>query len=384
MTIKSKSEPGGTQTAVDVVDVDVHPYLQHRDELAPYLAEPWRSREFTSHRPAVYSRPYPVGLAPDIGVLSPPAAGMRLDSLPPSGLPAGADDEFVRTELANMGVDYSILIPLFARPKASNEYESALHSAVNEWLADTWLTKYNRNRQFRGMIRVSPDDVPRAVAEIEKWAEHPEMVSVMLHTITLAPLGQPRFWPIYEAAVRHDLPISIHGLRATGGKMRTPVGPQSYHSLFLGQMPLVFMSHLASFLLEGVFEEFPSMKLAMIEGGLTWVPPFLWRLDQHWERFRRELPKLKRAPSEYVGDHVRFSTQPFDEPDKVQDLIQMLDWMDASRLLMFATDYPHHDADNPDWVRRRLPEYMRSSVMRDNAVDFYGMPATRPMANSGR
>lgn len=375
MSVAVSESPTGRPTKESTlrsVDVDLHPYLQHGLELADYLPEPWRSTEFPPHQRA---RGYPLGQEPDVGVLAPPLAGMRVDALPPSGMPCGADPDFVARDLDAMGIDHTILIPLFGRPKASPEHEAAICAAINDWLADTWLSRYNDADRYRGVIRISFDDVPSAVAEIERWGGHPQMVEVLMHTGSFVPLGQPRYWPIYEAAAKHGLPIAIHGSRSAGSRLMTPVGFPSYHSQFLGQVPMMFMAHLTSFVFEGVFERFPALRLVLVEGGITWVAPFLWRLDHHWRRLGREVPAVKRAPSEYVAEHVRLSTQPFDEPRKLKDFIRLLDWIDAGRLLMFASDYPHHDADDPRWIAPRLPDHMRARIMRENAIELYGLPS---------
>ena len=72
----------------------------------------------------------------------------------------------------------------------------------------------------------------------------------------------------------------------------------------------------------------------------------MWRMDQHFERFRDEVPHLKRRPSEYVREHFWFTTQPIDEPDEARHLRSLIEWVGVDRLL-FSSDYPHWDFDDP-------------------------------------
>ena len=80
----------------------------------------------------------------------------------------------------------------------------------------------------------------------------------------------------------------------------------------------------------------------IIEAGYTWAPALGWRMDKHWERMRKEVPHLKRPPSEYLREHFWFTTQPIEEPDDPAHLVEMFDWIGWDRML-FSTDYPHWD-----------------------------------------
>src|ERR1700729_4422829 len=90
------------------------------------------------------------------------------------------------------------------------------------------------------------------------------------------------------------------------------------------------------------------------------------------------MPLLKRKPSEYVHEHVRFTTQPMDEPASKSELIRALEAIDAGRTLMFSTDYPHYDFDDPPRILQKLPKALRSRVAYENAVEWYPLPAERP------
>jgi hypothetical protein len=134
-------------------------------------------------------------------------------------------------------------------------------------------------------------------------------------------------------------------------------------------------SALASLVLEGVFERFPKLKMVMIEAGFGWAPSLAWRLDKAWQRLRSEVPHVRRPPSEYIREQVWWTTQPMEDPERREDLFDVIKWIGWDRLL-FATDYPHWDYDEPSRV---LPpgvsEANRAAFYLGNAQKLYGIAA---------
>ena len=109
----------------------------------------------------------------------------------------------------------------------------------------------------------------------------------------------------------------------------------------------------------------------MIECGFTWVPAMSWRMDKHWERMRKEVPHLKRPPSEYMREHFWFATQPIEEPENPHHLSEVIDWIGWDRLV-FSSDYPHWDFDDPRYTFKiNLTERQRSMIFRENAQALY-------------
>jgi predicted TIM-barrel fold metal-dependent hydrolase len=130
---------------------------------------------------------------------------------------------------------------------------------------------------------------------------------------------------------------------------------------------------VTSLVFEGVFERFPKLKVVLIEGGFAWAPALCWRMDKHWERMRSETPHLTRPPSEYVREHVWFTTQPIEEPDDPQHLADVIARVGWDRL-MFSTDYPHWDFDDLQHVFRfKASDADKARVLRDNAKALYGL-----------
>ena len=192
-----------------------------------------------------------------------------------------------------------------------------------------------------------------------------------------APWGDERNDPIWEAAVRNNLRVGFHVQPPTGVQgAPTPWGwPGSYLEL-RSVFTTIFETQLISLVCNGVFEKFPDLKVVLVEGGFAWVPGAMWRMDSSWKAVHSEVPWLRRRPSDYVREQVRFTTQPMEEPPEPRFLNQLIEMMGSDRMLMFASDYPHWDFDDP---RRALPptlgDELRHKLLWGNAAEFYGLTA---------
>lgn len=361
------AQAADAQVAVKIVDVDVHPAPQSPEELRGYVPEPWRDQEWSNEVFNAVGSP----------IYEAPNKAQRRDAYSPAGGPPCSDPVFTEQQLfGDAQVDYAIHIPLTVRPTANPEHEAAVCAATNAWLKDTWLTRYNSHGRHYGTLRVASRDPHLAVREIEKWAGDGHFIQAMLNPYNDAPLGQARYHPIYETVTRLDMPIVLHVNRSPGMRLLTPVGFSSYFFEHHALYAMMYVAHLTSLIFEGTFEKFPKLRVALVEGGFSWLVPLAWRLDRYWEALGGEVPHVKRRPSDYIRDHVRLSTQPIEEPPERRDLERLWDFMDPAELLMFATDYPHWDFDAPSQLNR-FPEAARQRILRDNALDWYGLPPTR-------
>lgn len=133
------------------------------------------------------------------------------------------------------------------------------------------------------------------------------------------------------------------------------------------------MSSINSMIFEGVFYRFPGLKLLAAEFGFSWLPHFLWRMDQNWHQFRKEVPWVKVRPSETVLNHVRFTSQPMEEPEKPEYLASILEMIHADRTLVFSTDYPHWDNDFPNLTLPGIPAALRQRIFFQNAADLFNL-----------
>src|SRR5699024_7858937 len=124
------------------------------------------------------------------------------------------------------------------------------------------------------------------------------------------------------------LPILIHPTGTEGGFQSSVALAGGYPKTYIERhtvFPEIAMASISSMLFEGVFVRFPGLRLLAAEFGYSWVQHLLWRADQNWREFRREVPWLEKEPSQYILDQVRFTSQPAEEPEKEEYLLQILE-----------------------------------------------------------
>lgn len=349
-----------------VIDCDIHAAMPNDATLFKYLAPRWRQHHeqfgMRGHVGGAYPRAVP--------------HAARVDSWPPSGLPPGGDLPFMQAQLLDAWeLAYGVLTPLYGAGGMLNlEYGAALASALNDWQLAEWV---EQDKRLRGSILVAYEDGELTAQEIDRVGDQPGFIQVLLVVRTREPLGHRKYWKMYEAACRHDLPIAIH-FGGSGGGPITGAGWPSHYIEDHGGMPQAFYAQVVSMITEGIFERFPTLKIVLIEGGFAWVPPLMWRLDQAWRQLKAEVPHVKQLPSETIREHFWITTQPMEEPPQREYFFQLLDQMGMNDRLMFATDYPHWDFDAPD---RALPEgtplALKRAILAENARQLYRFDALK-------
>ncbi|MBV8697376.1 MAG: amidohydrolase [Bradyrhizobium sp.] len=348
-----------------IADCDVHPSRATPTELYPYLARRWHAHLETigagPYHGMMIGPPYPKGQ---------PNASRR-DAYPPEGGPQGSSLSFMQKQhLDPNNVALGVLNPLGTGQGLRNQdLAIAVCAAINDWQIEKWTSKDSR---LKASVVVANEDGPAAAKEIRKRAGDKNFVQVLLLSRNTEPLGQRRYWPVYEAAEEAGLPIGIHAFGYGGNPITASGWPSYYIEEMVGHSQCQ-QAVLASLVLEGVFERFPKLKAVMIEAGFGWAPSLMWRLDRAWQRLGAEVPHLKRPPSDYIREHVWWTTQPMEDPERRDHLFDVVDWIGWDRLL-FATDYPHWDFDDPSRVLPAgVSDANRDAFYLGNALKLYGV-----------
>lgn len=302
---------------------------------------------------------------------SSPIGVSRADSRPANGSPGSDYDLLCSQHMDAFGIRYGLLTGgvLSLGVHQDIDYGNALASAYNDAMQEFWLPK---DKRFFASLVVNPSDPIQAAREIRARGADPRIAEVLFCSATVHPLGHRCYWPIYEAACEMNLPVSVHpGTEGRGSSNGFIAGMPTTYLEWHTNIPQNYMGQITSLVLQGVFEKFPSLIFVAKEGGLGWIPGVLWRLDKNWKGLRSTVPWLKRLPSEVIVDHVRFTTQPVEEPEKPAHFMTLMEMIHAEKTLMFSSDYPHWDNDSPEHALPRLPEELSERIYYQNADEVY-------------
>src|ERR1043166_6202430 len=271
--------------------------------------------------------------------------------------------------LDQTGINTTVLYPtagLAVGRIVSSDWAIAACRAYNNWLYDKFLSF---NDRIKGVALIPVQNVESAVAELRRAVTELGMLGGMLPSNgegMAGHLGAQSYWPIYEEAEKLGCALAIHG------GCHHHLGMDSFENFFavraLGH-PFSIMVQAAGMLFHGVFERFPKLRIAFLEGGATWVPFFMDRIDRSYEGISSpshvqvdvngELllgPKAGESASEYFRRQVREGRifVGFDCDDVGLGFAIQRAGREA---FLFASDFPH-EAINADRCRQEIDELL--------------------------
>jgi predicted TIM-barrel fold metal-dependent hydrolase len=349
-----------------IVDCDVHPMVDDVNKVLPYMSSRWQ-RFFEVRGIRTHARARDRYAHPNLTY--------RADAISPAkGGPPGCDIEHVMaSHVAPFNIQSALLLPQQPYGVTSWGDADAAHAfcaASNDYFLNSWVAFDERMTMA---VTVSPHDPTAAAAEIRRLAGQPGVVGVALLLMDQM-LGSYTLDPIYEAAMACDLPVLVHQSGSEGcyyGSQTVAGGiPRSYGERHV-VLTQVGAANVVDVIVNGTLEKFPGLKFVMVEWGFSWLSSLLPRMDNFWLKDPEAAPKIKKLPSEYVAQAFTFTTQPLDETDTPGELTALLETPGFEKTLLFSSDYPHYDADNPDFVIRRIPERMRAAVCFENALGVF-------------
>jgi predicted TIM-barrel fold metal-dependent hydrolase len=291
----------------------------------------------------------------------------------------GYDAQSALWAMDQEGIDLAVVYRTFAHMLVSIDnleggYAMALCQAFNDWLTDYCQADPAR---LKPAAIVSLHDPELAAEEARRAVREMGHVAIVLLPMPVNGryLNAPECDPLWAEVQRLGVPLTFHG--TSGGASRDYVsnrfvGHPNYRTLnHAAAFPLELMLALGAMTVGGVLERFPDLRVGFMEGNCSWLPWWLERLDDQWQKYGGgESIRLSALPSEY------FKRQCFIGTDVDEELLRTVIDEIGDDNIVVSTDYPHADGPFPHGVDTflQLPGVGADSkrkILWDNCVRLY-------------
>jgi predicted TIM-barrel fold metal-dependent hydrolase len=253
------------------------------------------------------------------------------------------------------------------------DYKKACFDAYNGWMAEFQSGAPDR---LIGLGQTALRSVDEGIADLQRVKDlglHGVMLPGYAACHDEGDYDDPRWDPLWRAAVELGLPLSFHILTSGNDQPTNPQyrGPKmnSFLGIIRGCQDII-----GTLIFGGVFERNPGLKVVCVEADAGWVPHWMYRADHAMKRHRNWLTaaSLSRLPSEYFRDNVYVTFQ----DDWVA--FHVTGMLNPERL-MWASDHPHADSTFPDSQRvlaehtAGLDDRVRDDIVWRNCSRLYGL-----------
>ncbi len=342
-----------------VIDADGH-VLERQADIRKYLEPPW-DRRSTPLWPG--DQPWDANLFDSFE--------MAVDW---QGLSPAEQIERWHTIMDKHGMETAICFPTGSGnvPKLQEtSYQLAVARACNTHFAK----EYNALSNRVSCVGVLPMRSPQEAAQELRRA----VTELGLRGFEILPTGLPLalgdtyYDPIYAEAEKLGAVLGIHGTRNTSRELGA-TGLTTFSEVHSYAFPAGIMLQFTSMVCQGVPVRFPKLKLAFLEIGATWLPYYLDRLDEHWEkRGKHEMPLLRKKPSDMMRESLMFFSIEAGE----SQLAHTIDYLGADHFL-YASDIPHWDNEFPENLEHLrnhpdLSEDAKEKILYKNALKLFAL-----------
>jgi predicted TIM-barrel fold metal-dependent hydrolase len=303
----------------------------------------------------------------------------KMAKLRASGDGRGPSLQTWRTMLDAIDAQGAVLFPTIGLSIGliqDRSWAALVASAYNRWVDQAYARRYDRI-YAAGLLPVQ--DPAAAAREIARCREASPRIRVMcLPSVTKTgkSYGHRDFWPIYEAAQAHGMPLAVHGSPTWGFGLDHLDEFVKVHTL---SHPIPIFVQLTDLMFSGVFDEFPRLKIAFLEAGCGWVPWMLDRLDYEMRSIfggaaRR---RMKRTPLEVMRDSDQFWVSAETGEAGIKACVDAI----GSEHVLYASDFPHEPTTEAILrevrelgEREDLTRDARDNILARNARRFLGVP----------
>jgi uncharacterized protein len=271
-----------------------------------------------------------------------------------------------------LSVDYACLFPtpmLFLGLHPVAEVEIGLARAYNRWLVEKILPA---NKRLCSMLYLPFNDPEATYQMVRDFGDKPGVIGFMVVSTRYKPVYNNAYMKTYALLEEMGLPLSFHASYHWNDQLI------SLTNRFITAHALGFTFfnavHCANWIVNGLPERFPKLKVIWIESGLAWIPWLMQRLDNDYRMRTSECPSLKKLPSEYMRD-MYYTTQPMEMVSNSEALELTFKMINADTQLLYSSDYPHWDMDLPStiWDLPFLSEQSRRNILGLNAKRIFNL-----------
>ena len=278
----------------------------------------------------------------------------------------------VRRAMDAMGIDYTVVFPtpmltLGMHPLA--EAEVQLGDAFNRWLIERIIPQEPR---ILALAYLPFNDPEACIRTVEEFGDKPGVIGFSVTSTRYRAVHDNAYMRLYAMLEERGKPLTFHsGYHWGDESMKQCNRFISMHSISFVHFNLL---HLTNWVINGLPERFPKLKVVWIESGLAWVPFTMQRLDHEYMMRSSEAPLLKRKPSDYMRE-MYYSSQPL-ERSNLKLTEATFDAIKAETQLLFSSDWPHWDFDLPAAITDLpfLSEQAKRNILGENALRLFNLP----------
>jgi uncharacterized protein len=365
-----------------IVDVDAHHYeVEHFRRICDYIEDPVMRDQAKYQGFGAQGLTTTAGGYQSLDGRITRNAGRRLEKTPPS---PHRDVTLTKRWMDAMGVDIACMFPtpmLFLGTTPRKEVEVALARAYNAWLCEEVLAAEPR---IKSTLYLPFQDADACYKMVQDFGDKKGVIGFTVVSPHYQAVYDNSYVKLWRAMEERNLPIVFHGSYAWGEDKSISLCNKfiAVHSLGFVWFNVI---HLTNWLVNGMPERFPKLKVCWIESGLAWIPFLMQRLDNEWMMRSSEVPLLKRRPSDYMRE-MFYSTQPMEMVNNREALELTFKMINAETQLMYASDYPHWDMDLPSTIYDLpfLTEQAKRNILGGNAKRLFNLEPVMSEAKAKR
>ena len=205
----------------------------------------------------------------------------------------------VQRAMDSMGIDYMVVFPtpmLVLGMHPQIEMEVVIGNAFNKWLTEEILPQ---DQRIKAMLYLPFNHPEACLKRSRRYADNPGVIGFSVTSTRFRAVNHDSYMPLYSAIQATGKPLAFHsGFHWGDQSMQQCNRFISMHAISFVYYNII---HLTNWIINGLPERFPKLKVLWIESGLAWVPFLMQRLDSEYMMRSSEAPLLKRRPSEYIA-----------------------------------------------------------------------------------